>query len=272
MVDRASELSALTPNKSSATTLAEQDLRVKSLRDNLKNRGLNMLNDVTWLNTTHSTNDLIKQLDTPYALILSNLQTAGRGQSGRSWYSPEGNLYLSLLWTLQHPLSGRLALEVALSLVNIPLLNQHAGLRVKWPNDLYFNNAKWGGILIEPLSDNRVVIGIGLNLNPMPHKVEDQLVTDLSTIIGQPVDTLELAIQTTFALIDACKIFEQGSLKLPSRFATFDALFQQSVTVSNQAQADIDGVVMGIQSDGALILSTENGQKIIYSGQVRPRC
>ncbi len=255
---------------SSSLVQMQQDERVHLLRASLKYRGLTTLDHVYWLNTISSTNDAIKQLDAPCALILSNEQTAGRGQAGRQWYSPEGNLYLSLLWTLQHPLSGRLALEAALSLVTMPLFQQHAGLTVKWPNDLYFNQAKWGGILIEPLSDHRVVIGVGLNLTPMPDRVESQAVTDLGTILNEPVDTLELAIQTTFALIHACKTFEQGSFELPVRFASFDALFQQAVVVSNPAQPDIQGTVMGIQPDGALQLDSPEGVKIIYSGQVRP--
>lgn len=248
---------------------SQQDPRVKQLKANLIDSGLGHIEHVAWFNHIGSTNDAIKQLNAP-ALVISNQQTAGRGQAGRAWYSPTGNLYLSLLWTLQHPLSGRLALEVALSLMNMPWLCHHAGLGIKWPNDLYFNQSKWGGILIEPLHDNRVVIGVGINLNPMPHTIDNQLVTDLSTIMGEKIDPLVLATQTTVALIDACNTFEHGSLELTKRFASFDIFLEQKVTVSNAAQADLVGTVIGIQADGALRLSCADGIKIIYSGQVRP--
>ena len=248
---------------------SQQDPRVKQLKANLIDSGLGHIEHVAWFNHIGSTNDAIKQLNAP-ALVISNQQTAGRGQAGRAWYSPTGNLYLSLLCTLQHPLSGRLALEVALSLVNMPLLGHHAGLGIKWPNDLYFNQAKWGGILIEPLHDNKVVIGVGINLNPMPHTIDNQEVTDLSTILGEKIDPLVLATQTTVALIDACNTFEHGSLELTKRFASFDIFLEQKVTVSNAAQADLVGTVIGIQADGALRLSCADGIKIIYSGQVRP--
>ncbi len=248
----------------------QQDPRVKQLTAHLNNAGVKQLQHIAWFNQIGSTNDAIKQLDVPYALMMSNQQTAGRGQAGRTWYSPSGNLYLSLLWTLQHPLSGRLALEAALSLVNMPLLGHHAGLGIKWPNDLYFNQAKWGGILIEPLHDNKVVIGVGINLNPMPHTIDNQEVTDLSTILGEKIDPLVLATQTTVALIDACNTFEHGSLELAKRFAGFDVFLERKVTVFNTAQADLVGTVIGIQADGALRLSCADGIKIIYSGQVRP--
>jgi BirA family biotin operon repressor/biotin-[acetyl-CoA-carboxylase] ligase len=246
-----------------------QDPRGKALRYGLRLQGISQLSSIFWLLSTTSTNDVAKTQTTGNALVVSNQQQAGRGQAGRSWQSPEGNLYLSLRWTLQHPVSGRLALEVALALVNMPILAHHAGLQIKWPNDLYFNGAKWGGILIEPLHDNQVVIGVGLNLLPMQQQVTDQQVIDLEAITGQQLDITELAIQTTLALIHACQQFDHGSLELPTRFAAFDALLQQQVRVHIPAQADLQGTIMGIQPDGALILSTAAGQKIIYSGQVR---
>lgn len=247
----------------------QQDPRLKSLRYGLNLHGMSGLDRIMWLISTTSTNDIAKQGDTGAALVISNQQQAGRGQAGRSWQSPKGNLYLSLRWKLQHPVSGRLALEVALALVNMPILAHHAGLHIKWPNDLYFNDAKWGGILIEPLHDNQVVIGVGLNLQPMQAQVSDQQVTDLTAITGQPLDVTELAVQTTQALIQACHHFDHGSLELPIRFAGFDALMDRTVVVHSAAQPDIQGTMLGIQPDGALMLSTDEGTKIIYSGQVR---
>lgn len=256
-----------------SATPDEQDPRVNALRYGLKQHGVSALDNVMWLLSTTSTNDVAKAIDrhtVSNALVISNQQQAGRGQAGRGWQSPKGNLYLSLRWTLQHPVSGRLALEVALALVNMPVLAHHAGLQIKWPNDLYFNGAKWGGILIEPLHDNQVVIGVGLNLQPMQQQVSDQQVTDLEAITGQTLEVIELAVQTTLALIQACQQFDHGSLELPTRFAAFDALLHQQVVVHSPAQADLQGTIRGIQSDGALLLNTPDGTKVIYSGQVRP--
>lgn len=260
--------SNLVPNSMSDTP-EQQDPRLKSLCYGLKLHGISGLERIMWLSATTSTNDIARQGDTGAALIISNQQQAGRGQAGRRWQSPEGNLYLSLRWTLQHPVSGRLALEVALALVNMPILAHHAGLHIKWPNDLYFNGAKWGGILIEPLHDHQVIIGVGLNLRPMQAQVTDQQVTDLTTITGQALDMTELAVQTTQALIQACQYFDHGSLELPVRFASFDALMDRAIVVHSAAQPDIQGTMLGIQPDGALMVSTAAGIKIIYSGQVR---
>jgi BirA family biotin operon repressor/biotin-[acetyl-CoA-carboxylase] ligase len=232
------------------------------------------LDHVLWVEQLHSTNDHAKTYlaaaKHQHVLVISNQQSAGRGQAGRIWQSPQGNLYLSLLTTLQHPVSGRLALEVAIALLNTPMLSNIDSLSIKWPNDLYHHQAKWGGILIESVAHQQVVIGVGINLQPMQDQVQDQAVTDLGSITSQPIDQLELALQTTLALLHACEQFDHGSMQLATRFAAFDNLLQKAVVVHQAGQADIQGIAMGICPDGALVIQQANQQqKIIYSGQVR---
>lgn len=247
------------------------DSRGEQLKTRLNHHGRS-IDTVLWVDSISSTNDQAKTYLQPaqQAVVISNQQTAGRGQAGRVWQSPQGNLYLSLLTSLQHPVSGRLALEVAIALLNTPLLADIDGLSIKWPNDLYFEQAKWGGILIEPVGNQQVVIGVGINLQPMQDRVADQQVTDLVTITGQEVDQLTLAQQTTLALLHACEQFDHGSLQLSTRFAAFDNLLEHAVVVHQAGQADIHGIAMGVCPDGALVIHQHNQQqKIVYSGQVR---
>jgi BirA family biotin operon repressor/biotin-[acetyl-CoA-carboxylase] ligase len=234
------------------------------------------IDTVQWLEQTSSTNDIARQFEGKgNTLIISDLQLSGRGQAGRVWQSPGGNLYLSLLASLHHAVSGRLALEVALGLSNIPMLTGIHDIQIKWPNDLYYQiakgqQAKWGGILIEPLHQNQVIIGVGINLVPMQDQVQDQSVTDLSSIMGKPVDRFELAYQVTQALFHACEHFDHGSFQLATRFAAFDALLEQPVIVTQAGQPDIQGEAIGIQADGALLINAADRQHVIYSGHVRP--
>lgn len=234
------------------------------------------IDTVQWLEQTSSTNDIARQFEGKgNTLIISDLQLSGRGQAGRVWQSPGGNLYLSLLASLHHAVSGRLALEVALGLSNIPMLTGIHDIQIKWPNDLYYQiakgqQAKWGGILIEPLHQNQVIIGVGINLVPMQDQVQDQSVTDLSSIMGKPVDRFELAYQVTQALFHACEHFDHGSFQLATRFAAFDALLEQPVIVTQAGQPDIQGEAIGIQADGALLINAADKQHVIYSGHVRP--
>ena len=138
-------------------------------------------------------------------LFTAETQTAGRGQRGRSWQSPPGNVYLSLYHPVQTPISGILSLIIGVELAKIPIIQylnsqlQAQGLTpigVKWANDLgfyrqnsqkesrskndqtqtdaeaiiYFN--KLAGILIEPVWRAGklvgVVMGVGLNVQATP--------------------------------------------------------------------------------------------------------
>ena len=127
-------------------------------------------------------------------LFTAETQTAGRGQRGRSWQSPPGNVYLSLYHPVQMPISGLLSLIIGVELAKMPViqaLNRQLQAQrlpligVKWANDLgfyqkniqtdkesiiYFN--KLAGILIEPVWHLGklvgVVMGVGLNVKATP--------------------------------------------------------------------------------------------------------
>ncbi len=110
-------------------------------------------------------------------ICISNEQTAGRGRRGNEWVSPDtGNIYFSLMWCFDSPIQQikhfsllglTVGIAVAEALKDIGLQNHG----VKWPNDIYWQQQKMGGILLENTSpSNKITIGIGLNIN-MP---EDQ--------------------------------------------------------------------------------------------------
>ncbi|MFW7380962.1 MAG: biotin--[acetyl-CoA-carboxylase] ligase [Oligoflexus sp.] len=125
----------------------------------------------------------------PFA-VLAKRQTAGRGRRGKSWQSPAGNLYLSLvldgryLRDQQGPLSLRVGVAIA------SWLRERFSIEVslKWPNDLLFAGAKLAGILVEAISHGeqvqQVVIGMGINLRCAPDGV-DQQTCSLTQIVGE---------------------------------------------------------------------------------------
>ena len=244
------------------------------LHQHLNASALPAFDMIDWQQTTTSTNDdcrLWAARGATHALSISNQQTAGRGQANRTWQSPTGNLYLSLLSTLPSPLDGRLALEVALALVNMPLLKT-LNVSVKWPNDLYFEGAKWGGILIEPITSHNMehgaIIGVGINLQPMQNLVADRTVTDLATLLKQNIDRLTLTVAVVHALHQAIDLFLQDSPKLQERFMAWDALVNQTIQITQPDQAVQHARAIGIADDGSLQILTEKGSERLYSGQV----
>lgn len=152
----------------------------------------------------HSTNDIaIELLEKEQAIegtiVITDHQQNGRGQRGNSWISAPGkNLMFSLILTPKFlPLFHQFYLNIFTSLAIIDALGAFVprGLKIKWPNDLFFDEEKIGGILIENSVKHSTmatsVIGIGLNINQsqfglLPH------VTSLSNISEKKFDLQDI--------------------------------------------------------------------------------
>ena len=131
--------------------------------------------------------------------IVAGEQTGGRGRLGRAWASPPGNLYASLL--LLDPAPGAHCAElgfvagVALARAARDLAGGDERLRLKWPNDLMFGDAKLSGLLLEStrLLDGRLacVIGWGVNCQSHPARLAYP-VTDLTAALDRTVTADEV--------------------------------------------------------------------------------
>ncbi len=132
---------------------------------------------IIYLPSCHSTNDIAAELVhradiSEGAVVITDDQTAGRGQRGTEWVTARGlNFTFSLVLRPSFITAGEqflLSQTIALGVRNY-LSEFTNNVRVKWPNDLYVNNLKTGGILIEnSLQGRRIahsIIGIGLNIN-----------------------------------------------------------------------------------------------------------
>ena len=116
--------------------------------------------------------ELINKNKAMECIIIADEQTGGVGRGNRSWNSVKGNLFASMLlnnskidFNLAHlSMLTACALWDAIS----SYLNQHNGLTLHWPNDVYYNNKKISGILLAKI-DNWVVISFGLNIKSVPN-------------------------------------------------------------------------------------------------------
>lgn len=133
---------------------------------------------VVFLPSCHSTNDIAAKLVPEGkllegAIVMTDHQTAGRGQRGSSWEAAPGkNLTFSVVLKPHFlPIRSQFFLNIFTSLTIIDFLKAYVnkGLNIKWPNDIYCNNSKLGGILIENTlrkgTIEYTIIGIGLNIN-----------------------------------------------------------------------------------------------------------
>ncbi len=125
------------------------------------------------------------------AVCFAEYQTAGKGRRGRQWVSPYGcNIYLSILWRFQQGPAAISGLSLAIGVAVIRALKQHQidDVGLKWPNDIYSQGKKLGGILVEVSGETdgpcAAVIGLGLNLFLPESQAQGitQAWTDLSKI------------------------------------------------------------------------------------------
>jgi len=230
-----------------------------------------------------STNQLLlveaRQATTRPRAMLAERQTAGRGRWGRRWETPFGSgLAISLLW----PFSGRSSLAGLSVAVGIALAEGLAELGVKigvkWPNDLQVDGAKLGGILIEVVGEaagpQRAVIGWGLNVN-LPAAVRaaiEQDVTDLYTVLGAPGLARNRTAGVLIArVMAACELFEvEGLTPFLERWPRWDVLFGERVTL-RLPDGDVEGVAMGVDASGALIVEDAGGQRSYFTGEIEMR-
>ncbi|NRA43822.1 MAG: biotin--[acetyl-CoA-carboxylase] ligase [Oligoflexales bacterium] len=126
----------------------------------------------------------------PFA-IQSRKQTKGLGQRGKSWTSPKGNLYISIVLPNAHKeLKERSLIPLKAACLVSKWLVKELDLhpRIKWPNDLYFAGKKLGGILcqssVKSFTWGDLVIGIGLNVNEAP---------DISDVGYQSISLAQIA-------------------------------------------------------------------------------
>lgn len=137
-----------------------------------------------WLDSCDSTSNQVqsklRQGDAPPFAVISSEQSAGRGRRGRSWSSPEGNLYVSFaLPKLDDDprVQGLAPLKAAAVICAVVQQKFGIGLTIKWPNDLLFAGKKLGGVLVETSSDGHasgiLCVGLGLNIKLAPERMGD---------------------------------------------------------------------------------------------------
>lgn len=130
---------------------------------------------VHYLDSLESTNDRARQCaqsGAPHGTVIqAGEQTGGKGRLGRTWLSPSGGLWLSLIIRPMRPIDQCSSLALLFSLWIVEYLEQTASLtfEVYWPNDIFLRNRKLGGILLESSCSNGkiewIIAGIGLNVN-----------------------------------------------------------------------------------------------------------
>ena len=205
-------------------------------------------------------------------LIYADVQTAGRGRLDRTWLSRKGNFFGTLLMKkLSNPFLGTMVLSLG-ALDALKNLAPELPVWLKWPNDLYLEDAKLAGILSETVqqSDKSRIIAAGIGLNLV---LSDE---DL-TKIGKPAaavgsDKINPEKFASELAICAKKYYIMGiacSEKLFELWRKRNYLVGMELVLELGDGKSVCGVAAGIAADGGLILKSADGsEKTYYCGDV----
>ena len=226
-----------------------------------------------------STNNFLKQLASNSkpviegTVIMAENQTAGRGQQQNGWHAEPGkNLTFSILLKPSFlPVTQQFDLVRAVSLGVFdalqPLLGD--GLKIKWPNDIYYGNRKLGGMLIENMIQGgqikNAIVGIGLNINQQNFPDYLPNATSVKQILQQDYDLNTL-------LSDICRHIEAYYLNLKAGKILFvrETYLNRLYRLNEQQEykskdGQFTGTIKSVRDNGILVVERNNNEELEFS-------
>ena len=209
-----------------------------------------------------STNERGLELDEDGAVIVADLQTAGRGRHGRSWHSMPGKgLWVTVV--LRGNLPG---LSFAIPLAIRDALAPLAPVQVKWPNDLLLDKKKLCGILVEQRGET-IAAGFGINVN---HEADDfpediqNIATSLRIVTGKSYDRSELLREILIGLDARVISLRNGGLaNMRTEWTEACNIVGKTVTVG-----DMTGMVEGVDNEGGLVIDRDGTRHLVVFGDM----
>ncbi|AIX49926.1 MULTISPECIES: bifunctional biotin--[acetyl-CoA-carboxylase] ligase/biotin operon repressor BirA [Pantoea] len=222
--------------------------------------------------------DRMDQLESGFACV-AEYQQAGRGRRGRKWFSPFGaNLYLSMYWRLEQGPAAAMGLSLVIGIVMAEVIQSLGAenVRVKWPNDLYLNDRKLAGILVELTGKTgdaaQIVMGAGINLGMRGEGTSEinQGWINLQEA-GVTIDRNQLAASIINSLRAALPLFERDGLApFIQRWEKLDNFINRPVKLLI-GEREVYGIARGIDKQGGLLLEQEGVIKSWVGGEISLR-
>ncbi|KAA5962364.1 bifunctional biotin--[acetyl-CoA-carboxylase] ligase/biotin operon repressor BirA [Pantoea sp. M_9] len=222
--------------------------------------------------------DRMNQLESGFACV-AEYQQAGRGRRGRKWFSPFGaNLYLSMYWRLEQGPAAAMGLSLVIGIVMAEVIQSLGAenVRVKWPNDLYLNDRKLAGILVELTGKTgdaaQIVMGAGINLGMRGEGTSEinQGWINLQEA-GVTIDRNQLAASIINSLRAALPLFERDGLApFVHRWEKLDNFINRPVKLLI-GEREVYGIARGIDKQGGLLLEQEGVIKSWVGGEISLR-
>ena len=226
---------------------------------------------------TDSTNKIAYKLAEDGAgegtVVFAEEQTKGRGRFSRTWVSPQGGIYMSLVLRpkLEPVKTARITLAAAVAVAEAVRKVTNLPAQIKWPNDVLINGSKAAGILTEMRAEQDaidfVIIGIGVNVNT-PKDGLPKGATSLKEELNVSVSRVELA-KRILEMFEARYLeLEKGFGKIMEEWRRLSDTLGRRVRIHTHDQA-LEGQALDVDENGGLILRLDSGfNRHIFSGDV----
>lgn len=256
---------------------------------------------IRYYDSVKSTNDTAKDIiengelrDDKTTVVIARGQTAGKGRLGRKFYSSAGNgVYMSVIFKPRFDIRHIGLLTTAASVAVARAIKSESDLEpeIKWVNDIYINNRKVGGILVEALSNHKngairyIILGIGINTGNIAFPDElnhtaTSLYHENSNLKFKSVKLLNEALVKTILGELLPMLEDLNADNFLDYYRQHSMLTGKPVTVykngyPNEEEPDpggIPAIAKDITDEGGLVVEYENGmQEILSSGEVTIR-
>jgi BirA family biotin operon repressor/biotin-[acetyl-CoA-carboxylase] ligase len=220
---------------------------------------------------TGSTNSLAMELAQQGAAdgtaVVAETQTGGKGRRGRSWVSPRGNLYLSVVLRPAVPVYKAPLMTLMGAVAVASAIRKHLGVpaAIKWPNDILITGKKVSGLLTEMSAEpdriRHIVLGVGVNVNmdlrTLPPDIRSRSTT-LAAAAGRSIDRTGFLKALLAELDHWYRCFLKKETDVLVAWQELNETIGKRVAVSGAGEM-LEGQAAGVDAEGRLILQLDDG-------------
>ena len=207
-------------------------------------------------------------------IVVSEIQNSGRGRKNRSWSSPKGGLWFSVILYPNIPPQKAMLVTMASSVAVAQGIIETTGLTpvIKWPNDLLIDNKKVCGILTELDAEmdkiNYSVVGIGINVN---NEIDDNL-KDTATSLSKQTKANISRVKLLRSIIknfdkNYSKLIDKDYNSIRKNWLSCSNIIGKRVQVTDEKSV-VDGLVTDVDDNGCLIVNTSKENVRVVSGDL----
>ncbi|MDI9633516.1 MAG: biotin--[acetyl-CoA-carboxylase] ligase [Methanolinea sp.] len=201
-------------------------------------------------------------------VIIAEQQTGGMGRLGRSWISPRGGIWVTVILHPAIPIDRVFMITMAGSIAVARALNKEydVGALIKWPNDVYIGDKKVAGLLLEISAEadqvHYALLGIGIDANVSPEELSQvpQAVTSVSMEVGHDIDRSALLARVLREFESRYMLLEAGEYESIIReWKSLSCTLERRVQITT-LKSSFEGEAIDIDEYGALLVRKDNGK------------